>query len=887
MVEALPVNFTLSMIRIIIPALLVSLASAAPLEIRFGTPSNGGATGDAKVNESFGAVSLDGARNWEKEALPIGNGRLGAMLFGGATSDRLQFNVDSLWTGGENISGGYDVNEFGCYQSFGDLVIETQGSTSTVVTCESSHKPFTESEGVQASVDGDHNKWCIEHHGQVVVWQAKLGEAKAVPGYQITSANDIEKRDPFTWKVEGSTDGKQWTLLDNQENQAPFAQRHMKKRFAIAKPAAYSYYRMSFTPQKEVPHFQVAEIALEGISQEAPQAYSRSLNLATATHTVEWQHDGVTYQRTAFASAPDQAIVMRMTASKPGMLSGRLSLKDAHGQASKAAEQIITFSGKLSNDLQYAAQLKAINKGGNVQADGDKLVYSQCDELLLILTAATNYVMDEAQQWRSGDAVKIVEQQATQASKKTYDQLWSDHTKDHEKYFSRVTLDLGPAPELDTPARLAAYAKGAEDPALEALMFHYGRYLLIGSSRPGCLPANLQGIWNDSNKPAWFADYHTNINVQMNYWLAEPANLADCHVPLFDWMEASIPAARRATQKAFGAETKGWTMRTSVNIFGGNGWEWNLPSSAWLVQHAWEHYAFSGDRLFLEKRAWPMFSSVSEFWLDHLKDNGQGKLIVPKGWSPEHGPREDGVAHDQQIVWDLFTHTLAAADTLGIKSELVQRIKSAREQLLGPQIGSWGQLMEWTTERPDLEKSGHRHTSHLFAVYPGTQINRVKTPDLAKAAAISLEQRGTSGDSRRSWTWPWRTALWARLGEPEKAHTMVRGLLTYNTMPNLFTTHPPFQIDGNLGITAGICEILLQSHEGSINVLPALPKGWPNGSYVGLRARSGVTVDAAWKDGKITKVVLHPQIDGKRIVVLPGKSAQEVTLKKGVAFELR
>lgn len=854
---------------------------AAPLEIRFGVPSQGGTGGTAAIVESFGAVSLDGARNWEKEALPIGNGRLGAMLFGGAQSDRVQFNVDSLWTGGENVSGGYDVNEFGCYQTFGDLLIDAAGSIQYDVTCESGHVPFNANEDVAASIDGQNSKWCIEHNGKVVVWQLKLNDPKKVSSYSITSANDVEKRDPSSWKMEGSLDGKQWTLLDEHKDEAPFASRHLKKSYPIATPDSYAYYRLSFSPSAEVTHFQVAEIALDGLSQAAPDGYTRALNLETGVHTVEWQMDGVTYQRSAFASAPDQAVIMRMTASAPGKLSGKLTLKDSRTAVTSAAGQSISFAAKLPNDLQYAAKLVAQAKGGKILAENQQLRYENCDEVLLILTAATNYIMDEKKNWRSGEAISIAEKQSNAASAKSFDQLLADHIKDHQSFFSRVSLDLGEAPALDTPSRLLAYQKGANDPALEALMFHYGRYLLIGSSRPGTLPANLQGIWNDSNKPAWFADFHTNINIQMNYWLAEPANLADCHMPLFDWLEACVPAATRATQKAFGEKTPGWTMRTSVNAFGGNGWEWNLPASAWLVQHAWEHYAFSGDRVFLEKRAWPMFAAVCEFWLDHLKQDSNGKLVVPKGWSPEHGPREDGVAHDQQIVWDLFTNTLKSAKVLGLNDALVKRVEAARAQLLGPQIGSWGQIMEWTTERPDLEKSGHRHTSHLFAVYPGAQINRAQTPELAKAAAVSLEARGTSGDSRRSWTWPWRTALWARLGEPEKCQAMIRGLLTHNTLPNLFTTHPPFQIDGNLGITAGICEMLVQSHEGTISILPAIPRGWAQGTFTGLRARGGVTVDATWKDGKPTKIVLHPQFDGIRKVSVAGGPVKEYNLKKG------
>jgi alpha-L-fucosidase 2 len=517
---------------------------------------------------------------------------------------------------------------------------------------------------------------------------------------------------------------------------------------------------------------------------------------------------------------------------------------------------------------------------------GDSLVYQDCDELWLVLTAATNYAMDEKKSWRGGDPVALIAAQAQAVLKQSYEPLLQAHIADHRSYFSRVALDLGESPQADTPTRLANYAKGAKDPALEALMFHYGRYLLISSSRPGTLPANLQGIWNDSNQPAWFADYHTNINLQMNYWQAEPANLADCAEPLFDWLEASIPASVRATKKAFGDKAPGWTMRTSVNIFGGNGWEWNLPASAWLMQHVWDHYAFSGDRAFLQKRGWPMLAGVSEFWLDHLKEDAAGKLIVPKGWSPEHGPREDGVAHDQQIVWDLFTNTIEAARVLGIDNDFVKRLRASRDRLLGPQAGSWGQLMEWTTEREGLEKSGHRHTSHLFAVYPGVQINRSKTPELAKAAVISLDARGTSGDSRRSWTWPWRTALWARLGEPEKAQAMVRGLLTHNTMPNLFTTHPPFQIDGNLGITAGICEMLLQSHDGTIHALPALPSGWSDGSYTGLRSRGGVTVSATWKAGRCTKLELLSRYDGTRTLVVQGGAPRTILLKKNTPLIL-
>lgn len=650
-----------------------------------------------------------------------------------------------------------------------------------------------------------------------------------------------------------------------------------------------------------------------------PSEYTRALDLRRAEAVTRFKADGHQYERSCFVSRPDDVMVYSATTTKPGGITANIALTPYHAVSYNIDNgNTIIMKGTLANGERFEGRIVVKTRGGSVQLrghDGDvAMAYAGkgdvqrpvmhvsnipfvevrgADSMEIYVTLATDYLQDYNKGWK-GDSPNLRNDRVLQGiAGKSLEEVRAAHRADFANLYDRMSLDLGATPpslrDAPTDIRLHSYRSycnqglPANDPDLEELIYNYGRYVLISASRPGNLPANLQGIWNNKVHAPWASDYHNNINLQMCYWAAEVANLSECHQPLIDFIRSMELPLSDSTRRHFGCCVRGWTSRISQNPWGGGGWiKWNPPVNAWYALHIWDRYLYSQDVNYLRDVAYPMLKNICHFWEDELKEIGaqgkglcsqkgegapiveltvaqypeladirEGALVCPMGWSHEWGPLEDGCAHDQQLIWELFDNTVKAAEILGVDKEWAAQLADKRDRLVGNRIGRDGYLQEWIVDRPDMV-SGQRHTSHLIGVFPGTSISVDKTPELAQAAMKSLELRGLSKDNRRSWTWSWRTALWARFKQADKAYNMVQHYIRYNVLDNLFGDHPPMQMDGTFGMPGGMSEMFLQSHAGVIELLPAIPAVWADGSVKGIRARGNITVDMSWKDGKVT-----------------------------------
>ena len=634
------------------------------------------------------------------------------------------------------------------------------------------------------------------------------------------------------------------------------------------------------------------EIDEQGISN-----YRRALSVDSAYADVRFTAaDGTTYERRTFISYPANVMAIRFRASKPGKQNLAIDYTPSPvGEAISRATTLsgIDYVGELDNNhMKYAVRLRVLPKGGEMSVDGHKVCVKGADEVVILLTADTDYAPNYNPDFNDPKAYVGVNPELTttqwlkKACKKSFNKLFNEHYKDYAALYNRVKFNLnGPSSAKPTNERLADYRKGEKDSGLETLYYQYGRYLLIASSRPGNLPANLQGMWHNNVDGPWRVDYHNNINLQMNYWPALPTNLTECTEPLTDFIRLLEKPGERTAKAYWG--TRGWAAGISANIFGFTAplegadmsWNYNPMAASWLATHLWDYYDYTRDTDFLRYTGYPLMKGCALFCEDFLWRKPDGTLTAAPSTSPEHGPVDEGTTFTHAVIREILLDCINAAQILQTDADEVSKWQDILNKLAPYKIGRYGQLMEWSRDIDDPNDQ-HRHVNHLFGLHPGHTISPLTTPELAQASRVVLEHRG---DGATGWSMGWKLNQWARLHDGNHSYVLYGNLLKNGTADNLWDVHPPFQIDGNFGGTAGVTEMLLQSHAGCIDLLPSLPDAWADGNICGLRARGNFGVDIDWKNGKLRQATITSG-SGEQCTVRYGQQSMQFLTKRGKTY---